>query len=391
MIELELLGLDADGARLSLNDAEGNRYTLPISDDLRAALRHDVSVPAQEELKPLTPREIQAFFRAGKTISDVSELSSVPPSQLASLEHPIKVERRYNAELAKGFRISQDSGGMTLEELVISRLVERGLSPQAISWDAIREAGEPWTLLASYTIGSQDFEPRWKINSKSQTVIALNDEAAWLTETQIHTPNSPWRPLNTPKVSVPAAGEPPRENSLGHLDNANEKSSKEPESHDDSSSISSVSALPSVNIAFEQDDPSSSKAIDIDDVLASLDSQRGVSRPMPIDSDIDDVDFAGAHPADSEPHLAQDATVLRLPDRNRAEAENELILPVDVDDFPQSSSATLPGFNEIESDSSQQETPDSDDSSPKKKSRRDRPAMPSWDEIVFGYSKDDDR
>ena len=43
MIKLQLLGLQPDGEHLTLNDAGGNRYSLPITDDLRAALRRDVS------------------------------------------------------------------------------------------------------------------------------------------------------------------------------------------------------------------------------------------------------------------------------------------------------------------------------------------------------------
>ncbi|MBM7825497.1 hypothetical protein JOD55_001324 [Arcanobacterium pluranimalium] len=387
MIELELLGLDADGAHLSLNDVEGNRYSLPISDELRAALRRDLPAPAQAELKPLSPREIQAYFRAGKTISEVSELTSVPPSQLSSLEHPIKVERQYNASLARAFRLSQDNGGMTLEELVVSRLVDRGLNGAAIEWDAVRESGEPWALIARYTIASNNYEARWTLNMKSQTVVALNDEASWLTETQIPAPHAPWRPLNTPRIPAEGTFTQQQGNSAAPIssDTAAQAPHSDPAAAVD---LKNVSTLPFDNAHEETDESPASSSINIDDVLASLDSQRGVSRPMPVD--FDEEEFTGAHPADSEPYLAQDATVLQLPTRNTeaSDSDDELVLPVDVDDFPIDSadSDSLPGLSTSESELSDAQK---SNATAKKKTRRDRPAMPSWDEIVFGYSKDD--
>ncbi len=41
MIELELLGVGADGETLVFTDAEGERYAAPITDELRGATRRD--------------------------------------------------------------------------------------------------------------------------------------------------------------------------------------------------------------------------------------------------------------------------------------------------------------------------------------------------------------
>ena len=41
MIELELLGTSADGESLVLTDAQGERYSVLISDELRGATRRD--------------------------------------------------------------------------------------------------------------------------------------------------------------------------------------------------------------------------------------------------------------------------------------------------------------------------------------------------------------
>lgn len=336
MIELELLGLQ-DGKKLSLNDSEGNRYVLPITDELRAALRTDVRSTGEDEPRPITPREIQAHFRAGLTIAEVSEISSLPPSQLTSLAYPIFAEREYTAQNARLYRQGHEAGGMTLEELVTSRLLARDVSARDVDWDAYRDKGEPWMLVARYMSGGREHTALWSINTHAQTLSAVNDEATWLTENQIPAPSNPWRRPHTPAVG------------------------------EDSATPEKISAL-------EARPASSANPVDIDSMLASLNAKRGQAQPMP--------EFDGAHPADSEPEAARDATILALPTRLETAADTQTppTAPSADESGEQAGQDELPGMSADKG---------SKGTAAKSKKRRNRPAMPSWDEIVFGYSKDD--
>ncbi|QOR46460.1 septation protein SepH [Trueperella pecoris] len=361
MIELELLGLQ-EGQKLSLNDSEGNRYVLPITDELRAALRTDVASPADDKPRPITPREIQAHFRAGLSVAEVSKITSFPPSQLNSLAYPIFAEREYTAQNARLYRQGHDAGGMTLEELVVSRLVARGVNTNDIEWDAHRDQGEPWVLVARYRIGDTNHTALWTINTKAQTVTARNDEATWLTENQIPAPSNPWRRPNTPSVAQDEDAAPAEK-------------------------ISAIDARPA----------SSGQPVDIDSMLESLNSKRGKSQPMP------EPEFDGAHPADSEPEAAQDATILAFPSPKPEAADDKsqkkaIVTPVSSLSTPPTAPTAESADEADASDSqqpgnSQQVLPgvgqDSAATPKPAKKRRNRPAMPSWDEIVFGYSKDD--
>lgn len=382
MIELELLGLHPDGDRLSLNDAEGNRYILPITDELRAALRKDrQSETPGAEPKPITPREIQAHFRAGMTVAEVSEISSLPAAQLAGLANPIMAERQYTAQTARSYRQGQDVGGLTLEELVISRLVPRGVTASSIAWDATRTGRDPWVLQATYEASDTEHVARWRVNTRSQSVEALNDEAVWLTETQIPTPTSPWRPLNTPKV---ARTEESR---------ASAPSSKTPVADETPAVEGSQASVTAIN----DDLASSTTPLSIDDVLASLDSQRGQSRPMPEEA------FDGAHPAASEPENATDATILAFPKMSAVSAESTSSAS-SAESAQSAPSAHTPVLEEATESEQGIEAPKESDQAeldlgkdattpkedkPKDKKRRNRPSMPSWDEIVFGAPKSD--
>ena len=349
MIELQLLGLQPDGENLTLNDVNGNRYSLPVNDALRAALRQDIDASQSHETpaRQMSPREIQALIRQGRSVQEVCELSALPASRIGTLAHPILAEREYTARTARMFPMGREIGALTVEEVVASRLLSRGVRPTEIRWDATREQGRAWQLVAYFTSADRDRKATWTIDLDRRALEAVDDEATWLSETQLARASTPWRHPNTPPV---------------------------PEQAPDPSSGSS------------EEPETAPQANRIEEVLASLDAQRGKQRPMPTfveaDEEAPEPEFAGAHPATSEPTAVQDATILSLPQRRDPDAA-----PGDAGDLdvpaqrPSDSSATLLS---ISSKKAVRGVEDEDAQLHKKKRGAARPTMPSWDEIVFG-------
>ncbi len=410
MKKLELLGLQPDGENLTLNDAEGNRYILPVTDDLRAALRKDRTpqVIAAEPNQQMTPREIQALIRAGRTIDEVSDLSALPPSRISALAGPIEAERAYTARLARRFPVGADAGGFTVEELVTSRLVSRDVDPEAITWDATRTHGQPWMLYARFVSGGIAREAMWKIDLDHQQIKALNDEASWLSETSLTADAGPCRPANTPHIDADVAS----------VENSAAAQAVAPSEHP-----SAPGAETGGNVRV---------SATVSEVLASLDSQRGKARPMPdADNDIDPEGFDGAHPAPEqiaswpEEEDPEPATILPFRPRmeqipgQRALLEPEELPSLDLDETPDEAGAPAsdeagikvsepePIITDERPEASKQPSrkqaqspaaetsktaaaadsaaPHPKASAPRRGGRRkNRPAMPSWDEIVFG-------
>lgn len=334
MIELQLLGLQPDGENLTLNDANGNRYSLPINESLRAALRKDIdaSMLSNGQNRQMSPREIQALVRQGKSVQEICDISALPAARVGALAHPILAEREYTARTARSFPLGREIGALTVEEVVTSRLLSRGVRPHEIEWDATREAGSPWQLTATFTSADQNRTATWSIDIDRRSLEAIDDEATWLSETQLSRPAGPWRATNTPPVE---------------------------------------------DAPVRQESESPESAHKIDAVLASLDVQRGKQKPMPTigDEDFPEPEFAGAHPATSEPAQAEDATILSLPNR----FTGELDIPIER---PSDSGATLASVYDAPA------SPEEPKTTAKKKRTSPRPSMPSWDEIVFG-KKDD--
>src|SRR6478609_7881015 len=133
MNELELVRLHEDGETLVLAGADGARFTLPIDDALRAAVRRDRT--QLEQLRAQAPgvlpvREIQSQLRAGHSAREVAEKAGIPIEQVRRFEGPVLAEQEFVVEQVRKNRLGHDESSPTLGELVTERLTARGVEPE---------------------------------------------------------------------------------------------------------------------------------------------------------------------------------------------------------------------------------------------------------------------
>lgn len=180
MIELELLGTSADGESLVLTDAQGERYSVLISDELRGATRRDRPRMELAPARPtLAPRDIQALLRAGATPQEIASEHGMEISAVERFEAPVQAEKDYALTRARAVRIGE--GGPTMGDLVVDRLAARGVDPASLEWAATREAGEPWQIIVTFVQGAAEHAAHWHL-SNSSSLEAIDQEAQWLTE-----------------------------------------------------------------------------------------------------------------------------------------------------------------------------------------------------------------
>ncbi|PZG16833.1 DUF3071 domain-containing protein, partial [Spongiactinospora gelatinilytica] len=145
MQELRLVAVSEDGTYLVLATAgRGTRFTLPVDDRLRAAVRGNFSRLGQYEIEvesPLRPKEIQARIRAGETAEEIAATAGIPVERVRWFEGPVLQEREYMAQQAQRVAVrlpGESSPGPTLGELVAERLTRRGVPADEIDWDSAK-------------------------------------------------------------------------------------------------------------------------------------------------------------------------------------------------------------------------------------------------------------
>jgi len=105
MQELRLVAVSEDGSYAILAvPGRSGRFLLPIDERLRTVAKGQFSRLAQYEIEvenPLRPKEIQDRIRAGETADEIADAAGIPPDRVRRFEGPVLAERQYRAQEAQ--------------------------------------------------------------------------------------------------------------------------------------------------------------------------------------------------------------------------------------------------------------------------------------------------
>ncbi|ROO89272.1 DUF3071 family protein [Actinocorallia herbida] len=213
MQELRLVAVSEDGSYLVLATAgRGTRFTLPVDDRLRAAVRGHFSRLGQFEIEvesPLRPKEIQARIRAGETAEEIAESAGIPVERVRWFEGPVLQEREYMAQQAQRCVVrtpGEPTPGPPLGELVEERLGRRGADLEDVTWDAWKCEDNSWQIRLSFYDAGRPHAAEWKFDPRRRVVRALDDEAARLIhlgeEEEPESPADTVTPLRRPAMKI---------------------------------------------------------------------------------------------------------------------------------------------------------------------------------------------
>ncbi|SFE15144.1 septation protein SepH [Blastococcus tunisiensis] len=180
MRTLRLVALSDDGKSLVLategaDGAEGERFSLPIDDRLRAAARGDTRRLTQIDVDAgveLPPRVIQARIRAGETPEQVAAASGTRVERIMRFASPVLQERERVAEQAREARVrlSEGAPGGTLHRFMDERLRLIDSDIGDVAWDAHRTHDGSWQVTGAWRAGEESGLTRWTFDLPSRTV-----------------------------------------------------------------------------------------------------------------------------------------------------------------------------------------------------------------------------
>ncbi len=187
MQELRIVAVSEDGSYAVLAvPGRGGRFSLAIDDRLRIVARGQFSRLAQYEIEvesPLRPKEIQDRIRAGETAEEIADAAGVPIERVRRFEGPVLAERAYRAQEAQGATIRQpgDSGpGPRLGDIVAERLSELGVDAEEAQWDSRKRGDNTWQVQLMFTVGGRPQMAEWSFDPRRRHVSPADDDAARL-------------------------------------------------------------------------------------------------------------------------------------------------------------------------------------------------------------------
>lgn len=199
MQDLQLIGVHENGEHLLLSGPDDARFQVPVDETLRAAIRRDRPRLGQLQIEVdggLRPRDVQALIRAGASADEAAERAGWSVEKVHRYEGPILAEREHVAGLARKTRlrarsgVSSDGNTPTLSTRVAERLKGRGVDAEDASWDSWRAEGGPWTVVLTFAAGGRQRQASWSFDLADKTLLAIDDEARWLSE-EVQATNGP--------------------------------------------------------------------------------------------------------------------------------------------------------------------------------------------------------
>ncbi len=187
MQELRIVAVSEDGSYAVLAvPGRGGRFSLPIDDRLRIVARGQFSRLAQYEIEvesPLRPKEIQDRIRAGETAEEIADAAGVPIERVRRFEGPVLAERAYRAQEAQRATIRHpgNSGpGPRLGDIVAERLTAYGASAEEAQWDSRKRADNSWQVQLMFTTDGRPHMAEWVFDPPRRHVTPADDAAARL-------------------------------------------------------------------------------------------------------------------------------------------------------------------------------------------------------------------
>lgn len=179
----EVTFVGSNGSELVLLASDGEKLTLSVDEQLRAAVRLAPSSKASTEI---TPREIQDAVRAGATVSEIVASSGADEDFVSKFATPVLEELAHMVSLALSVRVEvgqdrfNESQFAEFGELIADRL--RGAHGSNLYWTAHRETPTTWLIKAMFTTESGQgsavwtFDPRkFSLTPEDATAISLGN------------------------------------------------------------------------------------------------------------------------------------------------------------------------------------------------------------------------
>jgi hypothetical protein len=372
MRELTFDGLSPDGARLVLAGKDGQKYTVAIDERLVAAVRRDRARMSQVELEQagqLRPREIQARIRAGATAEDVAAASGLPLEHVRRFEGPVLTERAWVAQQAQATEVRRPGGDIELGDLVSERLHAAGVDPADLAWDAWRRDDGVWVVIVTFPMPPNTHVATWTYDSGSRTMTVADDNARALSAITSEEPLRlvAARPLLAAVAPVGVGDDEPEDSPVAILTPRPWGGAGAADSAEDDDAFEGDDGP--VDRDDEPDEPA--EPADDEGTVEALEAELADEREQQA---LAEAAVVGLHDPDDEvaaDEAADDAEDVGDPDTLEDVAIDEPGEPADDE-------AALPATADAE------DVPLFDAPAPKPAARPGRPAVPSFDDILFG-------
>ncbi|MDH6422532.1 septation protein SepH [Aurantimicrobium minutum] len=179
----ELTVTDVDGATLIATDPEGNEFRIPVDETSLRRLRH---TRASEDGPRVSPKDIQAHLRAGLSNEEISALTGATLDLIQRFETPVLAEREFIISSALSVptqtTVETETGNLSTAfgTVITQRLHSLGATSER--WATWKEETGSWIVKLLFTANSIEHDARWSFEPRKRTLTPVNSDASTLSQ-----------------------------------------------------------------------------------------------------------------------------------------------------------------------------------------------------------------
>ena len=179
----ELTVTDVDGATLIATDPEGNEFRIPVDETSLRRLRH---TRASEDGPRVSPKDIQAHLRAGLSNEEISALTGATLDLIQRFETPVLAEREFIISSALSVptqtTVETETGSLSTAFGVVITQRLHGLGATSERWATWKEETGSWVVKLEFTANSIEHDARWSFEPRKRTLTPVNSDASTLSQ-----------------------------------------------------------------------------------------------------------------------------------------------------------------------------------------------------------------
>ncbi len=197
MQQLHLVGFTADNRGLIFSPRKGSKsggFVVDLDDRLLARVDEVIARREEEDgarsnrpSSNLSPREIQARLRAGRSIAQVAREAGVEEEWVARWAAPIQAEQGQVVQRAQALILQKNRVGpsaVELGEAVRWNMADKGIvftdAGWSGSWDAFHLREDSWVVRFSYVHRKRTNQAEWEVDIPSGSLTSRNRQGTEL-------------------------------------------------------------------------------------------------------------------------------------------------------------------------------------------------------------------
>lgn len=171
--------VDDDGTLIL--SVDGEKVGLAVTDELEHGILSAQQIRSEEagSNKPVEPAtipisSIQTQVREGQSIEDIAKSYSIEESLVRRFAQPVETEKHY--AIAQFFAVTTKATPSVskLEDVIKHNLREAGVDAADVTWEATKEGRNPWKIVARFTRRKQDYKATWMWNLHDNSVVSID-------------------------------------------------------------------------------------------------------------------------------------------------------------------------------------------------------------------------